>query len=585
MGIGAVYDETLQGQVEGLTEQIQDLRSRVEASDVLLGLAAILAEVKTFEETLELAVKIVADAFRADRCFAVTLDENRRAEVKASFGFDPAELDDLRAAAARPGGLPLIESAIAEKRPLLVGDVAASGILENPGPRALGAYVCIPLTRWTNTLAALGIEFSEPRSFSGHDEGLAHGVARQLAVALANARRLALITELRNFGLRLASRLKLADVVEEVAVGARELLGADSALLYFVDSGENVLVTAGGTGPAADDTGDPWARLDLKAPPWDALERGETVTLPGAITGELNAVAVRIGRPDQTILGAIVLLMKRPVPLAAEEEEALNVLAGQAALGIATATRFQKQRQVAMSLQSGLLSPSMPDIAGFDVGAVYEPAGEEIEVGGDFYDVFDLHDGRFAVVVGDVSGKGAEAAALMAMAKYMLRAFAFRNPSPSSVLFHLNNALAEALQEDRFVTLVYGVLSPESGELAIAGGGHPRPLLFRAGSGTVDLIPVHGTLLGAFMDQHYEQELVHIADGDVFAAYTDGLIEARSADGGLYGIDEVAASLVRHAREPGTAVAVARSLFGDAQSFGTIFDDTVVVALTKGTRG
>lgn len=563
-------------------DQIEDLRRRVELSDLLVGLTAIFAEVKTFQETLELAVKVVADAFRADRCFAVTLDHFGRGDIPAFFGFDEGALARLREVAARPGGLPLIESAIDERRPVLIGDAAATGTSLGAAGAA-GAYVCIPLTRWGHDLGALAVEFDAPQHFSPDHEGLAYGIARNIAIALANARRFTLMTGLRTFGLRLASRLKLVEVVEEIAAGAVDLLDAESALIYFVDTGEQSLVAAGGTGAGSHEaTPEIWRRLDLRTAPWSGLARGEVVALEGPDPDDpsLNKVVVRIGRGDEGILGAVLISMRRSLPLSPEEEEALNVLAGQASLAIATATRFQQQRQVALSLQSGLLSPAMPEMDSFDAGAVYEPAGEDVEVGGDFYDVFDLHDGRFALVVGDVSGKGAEAAALMAMTKYMLRAFAFRNPSPASVLFHLNNALVEALQEERFTTVVYGVLAPATGELTIAGGGHPRPLVYRGSTASVDFIPVHGTLIGAFSDQHFEQEVVQLAPEDAFAAYTDGLIEARKDDL-LYGIDRVAASLERHAGAGLSAAELSRALYLDAQEFGTVSDDTVVLAVTQ----
>ncbi|MDQ3878919.1 MAG: SpoIIE family protein phosphatase, partial [Actinomycetota bacterium] len=169
----------------------------------------------------------------------------------------------------------------------------------------------------------------------------------------------------------------------------------------------------------------------------------------------------------------------RPLTADAEEIEALAVLAGQGAMAIENARRFERQRAVARSLQKGLLLTETPKLEGIEIGALYEAAAGEADVGGDFYDVFELTDGTYALVVGDVSGKGAAAAAQTAMAKYMLRAFATRNPTPSSVLFHLNNALVQSFEEDRFTTIVYAVLDAATGQVVLARGGHPPPLIYR----------------------------------------------------------------------------------------------------------
>jgi sigma-B regulation protein RsbU (phosphoserine phosphatase) len=191
--------------------------------------------------------------------------------------------------------------------------------------------------------------------------------------------------------------------------------------------------------------------------------------------------------------------------------------------------------------------------------------------------VFDLSDGTYAIVVGDVSGKGAEAAAYTAMAKYMLRAFAIRNAQPSSVLYHLNNALVTGFGEDRFATLMYALFDPEARKLTVAVGGHPPPLIYRAATDEVEPVTVSGSIVGAFEDQVFDQSSFTLGPRDVMLAFTDGLVEARRGPE-LYGRERVVESLAR--RAPGaTAETLTQSVFTDAQSFGEINDDTVVFAL------
>jgi serine phosphatase RsbU (regulator of sigma subunit) len=265
-----------------------------------------------------------------------------------------------------------------------------------------------------------------------------------------------------------------------------------------------------------------------------------------------------------------------------EESEALSVLATQAAQALENARRFDRQRSVARRLQEGLLRMETPDVPGFEVGTVYEPADAEADVGGDFFDVIDVPDGKVGIVVGDVSGKGAEAAAQTAMVKYMLRAFAIRNPAPGSVLFHLNNALERDLADDRFITLVYGTFDPGTRVLALSSAGHPPPLHYRGADGSVEKALPTGPILGAFEDQNYEAVSIEMEPGDVFLAYTDGLTEARHGDL-FYGTERVVESLTKHA-ELGDASEIARRVYQDAREFGRVTDDTAVFVFRFGAR-
>jgi serine phosphatase RsbU (regulator of sigma subunit) len=293
------------------------------------------------------------------------------------------------------------------------------------------------------------------------------------------------------------------------------------------------------------------------------------------------AVAAPIPGSGGTLIGAVAVLYSRSITFRPEDAEALNVLAAQAAMAIENAHRFERQRRMARSLQEGLLSTDMPDIDGCDFGAVYEAAGGEADIGGDFFDVFDLPEGKYALVVGDVSGKGAEAAAQTAMAKYMLRAFAIRNSTPSSVLFHLNNAMERDLAEDRFATLVYGVIDPVTREVSISRAGHPGPLVYRKEAQTVDVVETPGGLLGVFPDQQFESTTLQLTDGDVLLAFTDGLVEARRGDE-LFERERVIESLISHASQGMKPSAIAQAVYDDAKEFGTVTDDTVVFAIGCG---
>ncbi|MGH2754746.1 MAG: SpoIIE family protein phosphatase [Actinomycetota bacterium] len=555
--------------IEELERTLGSLREDSEVAYVLLGLSGALAEVRSVEETLDLAVRTIPELFGANRCFAAAWDETQeRFVVLAHSGYENEEIALLHKR-AEGDGFPLLKAALGERAPVFVSDDASE-----PGRAA----IAIPLVRWGEDFGGLRLEFPGPRSFGAKDAALARGVARQVGVALNNARRFNLLKALRGFGLRIGTGLRMSEVTRLVLAGAGDLLSADAAWLYFLDSSQRTLVSSGASGS---DLALPerLARLDLQDARWAPLAEGHTVVVGGlgsefGQSTDLSALVTPLSSAMTPFLGALMVVFESSKLPGAEESEALSVLATQAAQALENARRFDRQRSVARSLQEGLLRIEAPDVAGFDVGAVYEPADAEADVGGDFYDVIEIPDGNVGVVVGDVSGKGAEAAAQTAMVKYMLRAFAIRNPAPGSVLFHLNNALARDLAEDRFITVVYGVFEPETRSLSLSVAGHPPPLVYRKRDGTVQSMQPAGSILGAFEDQNFAAESIDIEPGDVFLAYTDGLTEARNGDE-FYGTERVIQSLKKNALA-GRASEISRRIYEDAREFGRVTDDTVV---------
>ncbi|MEY2536153.1 MAG: phosphoserine phosphatase RsbU/P [bacterium] len=200
-------------------------------------------------------------------------------------------------------------------------------------------------------------------------------------------------------------------------------------------------------------------------------------------------------------------------------------------------------RRVAVALQRSLLPPVLPEIRGIDLGAVYRSGGEGSAVGGDFYDVFDLGRGRWGIAIGDVRGKGADAAALTALLRYSIRTAAVREERPSTVLRLVNEALLRTEPGDDFCTAVYACLdvSGDAPTLELAVGGHPPPLLLRPGSG-VTAVGLRGTLLGAIDEPTLHDAGFKLAPGDALLLYTDGVTESRTP-GGLFGIDRLATLL------------------------------------------
>jgi serine phosphatase RsbU (regulator of sigma subunit) len=204
-------------------------------------------------------------------------------------------------------------------------------------------------------------------------------------------------------------------------------------------------------------------------------------------------------------------------------------LARRAGVAIDNARLYTERSRIAHTLQARLLPGRLPDVPGLAVAARYRAAGELNEVGGDFYDAFERSDGSWAFVVGDVSGKGAEAAAVTALARYTLRATAYDGASPARALERLNEAMLVD-GTTQFATVVLAcarVCEDGSAAVELALGGHLPPLVLRR-NGTVEAVGEFGELLGAFRDPGLVDSRLTLEPGDVMVLYTDGVTEAGS---------------------------------------------------------
>jgi serine phosphatase RsbU (regulator of sigma subunit) len=192
---------------------------------------------------------------------------------------------------------------------------------------------------------------------------------------------------------------------------------------------------------------------------------------------------------------------------------------------------YTERHTIADTLQRSLLPPDLPVVPGLEVGARYRPAAPGTAVGGDFYDVFEIDLEHWGVVIGDVVGKGAEAAAMMALARYTVRTAALTENRPSSLLSTLNDAVVRQMPESMFCTACFARVrrSGDTVRATIASGGHPLPFLVRADGG-VHEVGEPGTLLGVFDDPSLTDVVVDLAHGDALVLYTDGVTDERRGE-------------------------------------------------------
>ncbi len=268
---------------------------------------------------------------------------------------------------------------------------------------------------------------------------------------------------------------------------------------------------------------------------------------------------------------------RRPVR---DEWSLVEALAQRIALAVDGALQYRERAHVAQTLQASLLPAALPDIPGATVAAEYVAAGGGMDVGGDFYDVFALDDGAWILVIGDVLGKGAEAAAVTALARYTVRAVAGRSPSPAATLAALNDEMLRQRNPDRrFVTAVLARLEPHAdggARLVVASGGHPPPVLLRA-AGNAEVVPCPGTLLGVEHDARSYDREIELVPGDTLVLYTDGVTEARR-DRPLTP-EDLGAALRSSALDGAAAVAREVVQLAEVGGAGALRDDLAVLVV------
>lgn len=240
---------------------------------------------------------------------------------------------------------------------------------------------------------------------------------------------------------------------------------------------------------------------------------------------------------------------------------------------------LDERSRVAEALQRSLVPAELPDPPGLTLAARYSPAGDGNEIGGDFYDVFPLDDGRWALVLGDVSGKGAEAASFTALIRYTLRAHAVGRRTPSEVLHRLNGTMLRHAMDERYATLVLLVVEPHEGgaRVTVCLAGHHPPLVRRA-DGAVEAVGTLGTAVGLIDEPDLTDLTVRLKPGDILCTFTDGLVEARRGRR-FFGEEGVRALL---AEEAGADLdSLAGRLEAAAREFrgGRLADDLAVLLL------
>ncbi|WP_079069527.1 SpoIIE family protein phosphatase [Streptomyces rimosus] len=357
----------------------------------------------------------------------------------------------------------------------------------------------------------------------------------------------------------LSRALSVADVTRVLTgTGGARRFGADALILGLVDNDRfEVIAITGLPGTTPEDM--MASRLDDTLPLSDAAlsrraaflsSRGELLARYPRLRPYLDriptgsAVFLPLVAQDR-VVGALGLFNAEPKQHTAEDRNLALALAGVVAQSLQRATLFDQEREFATGLQATMLPRLVPDIAGGEVAVRYHAASTGRDIGGDWYDVIPLPQGRTGLVVGDVQGHDTHAAAVMGQLRIALRAYATEGHTPETVLVRASRFLAE-LETERFATCTYVQADLESGALHVARAGHLGPLIWDA-AGHTDWHPVRGGLpLGlatAFGQDHFPETQLFLEPGSrLLLLCTDGLVETPGEDI-TAGIDALAAAV------------------------------------------
>jgi hypothetical protein len=348
----------------------------------------------------------------------------------------------------------------------------------------------------------------------------------------------------------LNSSLTVEEILQLTADAARELIGGTRA---------TVAVFAP----------DPRLRpLTATSPPRRAENGPEAARLTAKLTGR--------GRQ----LGMLEVFDVGTRDFTPRDETVLTQLAHLASVAISNAQLYERERTIAQTLQRSLRPGGLPNVPGLAAAVRFRPAGESVELGGDFYDLFEAGGGAFAALIGDVQGKGPDAAAVTALARHTLRAGAVYERRPSGVLALLHKALREQRSDGRFCTVAHAHLRIGRNRLGVelSCGGHPLPLIVHP-DGRVEPVGRLGTLLGTDIEPQLYDVSVELAAGDVLLLYTDGVTEVRRGRREVFGLAQLTALLSSCAALPPDAVADRVEAAVLSASEGHLRDDMAILAL------
>ncbi len=450
----------------------------------------------------------------------------------------------------------------------------------------------VPLKSKGVVIGVLNVNTTHPeRQFDERDLELLETVANELAVAIENARLYARVNRrtrqldtLLQISKTVTSTLNIEELMRRLCSEVTALFSLDACVLMLLDelSGRFRLGHTSGLKTrrrqALYDLGLPLAvqvakvgrRVSIRDISHSKLISGDIAKQEG-----LKSAACMPLRDAGRLVGVLIGFTREARTFRKSQTEIMRRLGDLAGVAIRNARMYRQKYRMAEILTQRLIPSDTPDIDGVDIGQKYLPAHE---VGGDYYDLLPVGDGKLGIAMADVSGHDVEAAEYTSMGKHVLRAYAREHSSPAKVLRNMNALICADTRAEIFISAFYGILDIHESKLRYCNAGCERPVHFSAREKTARLLEGDGMLLGIRGDAKYQEREIALSKGDVIAFFTDGLTEAGIGKV-RFGCDRVMEVISANARNSAQEIvnAVCDALFDFGH--GRVTDDVALVII------
>ena len=575
-----------------------ELQSRIEP--LLLEVADVVNTTLDLDTTLRRVAELVRKVIDYE-IFGILLLNEKTQELyfRFSVGHTREVADRMRIKV----GEGVTGTAAQRREAVLVGDVSADPRYISAVPN-VRSELAVPLIVKNRVIGVIDIESPLPDHFTAEHKSLLTLIGSRMAVGIENARLYTRVTRqartlllLNEIARELTSILNLDEVLKRVGELLQRLIDYQMFSILLVDAAgeklqhrfslrfqENIHLKhdiplgKGIVGFAAESREAVLVR-DVKKDPRYIDTNPET----------RSELAVPLIYKDK-VIGVLDLEHTRRGFFTEDHQRTITTLAAQIAIAIENARLYEEiarqerrlERDLAMAreLQFRLLPQSRPKLANLDIAAKFSPARA---IGGDLYDFVSYSQSRTALVIGDVSGKGAPAAIYAALVSGIIRSHAPMEPGPAEMLSAVNYSLADRRIDGQFVSVIYAVWDDENRTLQVANSGLPRPVYCH--NGKTQLIEATGLPLGLFDDADYDEFTFQAKDDDIFVFFSDGILDATNKAGDLFGrtrLEKVIAEQCANSAE-----AMVKSIFKaaaeHARGVETFDDQTVVAIKVKGS--
>jgi phosphoserine phosphatase RsbU/P len=430
--------------------------------------------------------------------------------------------------------------------------------------------LAVPLISKNRVVGVLDIESPELNYFQDEQVKLLNLLASQIAIAIENAnvydsehRNRELLALLYDISLDMSSTLEVDELVHKIAAAVKQKIDYHTFSIFLLDEKQGLLrpkfvirsnerenqrlvlpLGAGLIGTAA--------KLNMPLRIADVTKDSRYLNVHTETRSELVVPLTSKGR----VVGVVDLESTQPGYFSEYHQRFLMTLASRMASALVNAElyaqvaenemRLGREMKIARQIQHQLMPDEFPSIPPLQMAVLFKPVAQ---LGGDLYDWIAFDDGRLAIAIGDVAGKGAPAALYGALSSGVIRTRAGRKYPPAQMLELVNKTLYQRPIEGQYVAVTYAIYDPQTRSIALSNSGLPYPLLVRGGQPT--FLNVGGIPLGLFPDSTYEEMSLPLQTGDVLVFYSDGVIEMRNAEGEEFGLKRLAETVrVNHDKTP-----------------------------------